>query len=78
MEEEVSSTFRCAEVLRGLGHDVPDTDRELLHMVSSAMFSGIFEIVVHDMDKTDARYRVRQLKEFFTGGWSRLMKFDFQ
>ena len=47
-------------------------------MVSSAMFSGIFEIVVHDMDKTDARYRVRQLKEFFTGGWSRLMKFDFQ
>ena len=78
VEEEVSSTFRCAEVLRGLGHDVPDTDRDLLHMVSSAMFSGIFEIVVHDMDKVDAKRRVHQLKEFFTGGWSRLMQYEFQ
>ena len=78
VEEEVSSTFRCAEVLRDLGHDVPNTDRDLLHMVSSAMFSGIFEIVVHDMDKVDAKRRVHQLKEFFTGGWSRLMNFEFQ
>ena len=78
VEEEVSSTFRCAEVLRSLGRDVPEMDRALCHMVSSALFSGIFEIVVHDMDKMDAKHRVQRLKAFFTGGWSRLMNFEFQ
>lgn len=78
VEEEISSTFRCVEVLRDLGHNVPDMDRDLCHMVSSALFSGIFEIVVHDMNKEDAKRRVAQLQDFFNGGWSRLMNFEFQ
>lgn len=63
--------------LREMGHEVPELDEELIHMVCSAMFSGIFEIVAHDMDKEDARRRVHQLKDFFTGGWRRIMNFDF-
>ena len=78
VEEEVSSTFRCAEILRSLGHDIPDMEHDLWHMVSSALFSGIFEIVVHDMDKEDAKRRVALLQDFFNGGWSRLMNFEFQ
>ena len=62
VEAEVDSSFRCAEVLRGLGHEVPEMDRELCHMVTSAMFSGIFEIVAHDMNKEDAKRRVAKLR----------------
>lgn len=78
VEEEVESSFRCAAVLREMGHDVPAMDRELCHMVSSAMFTGIFEIVAHDMNKEDAKRRVAQLQEFFTGGWCRLMNYEFK
>ena len=78
VEAEISSTFHCSEVLRSLGHTVPEMDRDLSHMISSALFSGVFEIVVHDMDKADAKRRVAQLQDFFNGGWSRLMNFEFQ
>ena len=76
--EEVASSFRCAEVLREMGYDVPEMDPELCHLLSSAMFSGIFEIVAHDMNKEDAKRRVAQLQEFFTGGWCRLMNYEFK
>lgn len=76
-EEEAASSLRCAQVLRETGHDVPNLDTTLVHMISSAMFSGIFEIVVHDMQKKAAKQRVHQFQRFFTGGWSRLMNFDF-
>lgn len=78
VEAEVDSSFRCADVLRELGHEVPEMDRELCHMVTSAMFSGIFEIVAHDMNKEDAKRRVAKLQEFFTGGWCRLLNYDIR
>lgn len=78
VEAELSSTLQCAEIMRNLGYNVPEMDRDLCHMVSSALFSGIFEIVVHDMDKADAKRRVTQLHDFFNGGWSRIMNFEFQ
>lgn len=78
VEEEISATFHCSDVLRSLGYKAPDLDRDLCHMVSSALFSGVFEIVVHDMDKDDAKHRVAQLQDFFNGGWSRLMNFEFR
>lgn len=41
------------------------------------MLSGIFEVVAHDMEKAEAKCRVRQLREFYTGGWERLMGVQF-
>lgn len=76
-EEEAASSLRLAQVLREMGNDIPELDTTLVHMISSAMFSGIFEIVVHDMQKEAAKQRVHQFMRFFTGGWSRLMNFDF-
>ena len=45
----------------------------LLHMLSNAYYSGLFEIVRHDMAKDDAMSYVRQLRRFFTQGWSDLL-----
>ena len=49
VEVEVESTLRYMEVLRHLGRDVPELSRSLCHIIASGMFSGLFEIVVHDM-----------------------------
>ena len=72
VELEVESTYRFIAVLESLGYCVPPVDRELCHMIASGLFSGIFEMVVHDMQEAQARQRVAQLREFYTGGWERL------
>ena len=46
-------------------------------MLASGMFSGIFEIVVHDMEKEAAKKKVERLKEFYTAGWERLFGMSF-
>lgn len=45
----------------------------LLHMLSNAYYSGLFEIVRHDMTKDDAMTYVSQLRRFFTRGWADLL-----
>ena len=46
-------------------------------MLASGMFSGIFEIVVHDMEETEAIKKVKKLKDFYTAGWENLMGIKF-
>lgn len=77
VEKETAATYRFMDTMRGMGIDVPNIDPELCHMLASGMFSGIFEIVVHDMKKTEAKKKVERLKEFYTAGWERLLKMNF-
>jgi len=70
---EVAYTRRFLEAT---GNDALESGRltpMLLHMLSSAYYSGLFEIVRHDMAKDDAMSYVRQLRRFFTQGWSDLL-----
>ena len=46
----------------------------LLHMLSSAYYSGLFEVVRHDMKKEEAIPYVRQLRRFFVQGWADLLQ----
>ena len=73
VEVEVESTLRYMEVLRHLGRDVPELSRSLCHIIASGMMSGIFEIVVHDMPREQAQRDVEQFRQFYTGGWLKLM-----
>lgn len=77
VEKEVDATYRYIEAVRSTGHEMPEIDHELCHMISSGMFSGMFEMVVHDMEKEAAVKRIRQLREFHTGGWARIMGVHF-
>ena len=54
VEVEVEYTFRYMDVLRRLGRDIPMLDRSLCHIIASGMFNGIFEVVVHDMPRSQA------------------------
>ena len=69
--------YQYIDTMRKAGADIPDIDEELCHMIASGMFSGIFEIVIHDMEKEDAKKRVATLKRFYTGGWEKVFGIKF-
>ena len=74
VEIEVEYTLRYMEVLRRLGRNIPVLDHPLCHIIASGMFSGIFEIVIHDMPREQALRDVDQLRDFYTAGWLKLME----
>lgn len=76
-EREAASTFQYMEVMREAGVPIPPIDEELVHLVSHGMFSGVFDIVLHNRDQKDAMKRIRQLGEFYSGGWERLFGIKF-
>ena len=73
VEVEVEYTLQYLEVLHRLGHECPQLDAKLCHIIASGMFNGIFEIVVHDMPKEQAMHYVDQLRDFYTAGWLKLI-----
>ena len=73
VEVEVESTMQYMEVLHRLGQNVPEIDPQLCHILASGMFSGIFEVVIHDMSYQQAVRYVSQLRDFYTAGWLKLM-----
>lgn len=75
VEVEVESTYRFIEVQRKLGYEVPEIDKKLCHILASGMFGGMFEIVRHSMPKEEAVVYVKQLRDFYTAGWEKIMGF---
>ena len=71
MEEE--STVALIGTLKDAGRDVLEIRQELCHMLSNALFNGIFETVVHGFSYTQARDYVHGLERFFTAGWYELL-----
>ena len=73
VEVEVEYTLQYLEVLHRLGHESPQLDAQLCHIIASGMFNGIFEIVIHDMPRKQALQDVDHLRDFYTAGWLKLM-----
>lgn len=40
-----------------------------LHVVSSAFYSGLFEVVIHDMQRDEAETYINELRRFYNSGW---------
>ena len=71
--KEVESTEVFME---STGNDALSTGRvtpELMHIISSAYFTAVFEIVAHDMPRKAAESYVRSLTRFFTAGWKTVL-----
>lgn len=73
VEIEVEYTLKYMDVLRRSGREVPELKKSLCHIIASGMFSGLFEIVVHDMPRKQALQDVDHLRDFYTAGWLKLM-----
>lgn len=73
IEYETDSTERFMRVLRESGVPIKTVRRDINHMLASALFNGVFEVVAHDFPKEDALEYVEAVCEFFYAGWDRLM-----
>ena len=73
IEIETKNTMRFIRALNEAGIPINEVRADLSHMLSSAMFNGIFEIVIHDMPKEQAMRYVDQLRDFYTAGWLKLI-----
>lgn len=73
VEIETQATHRFLSVLRQLGSAAKEIDPKLEHILISGLFSAFFEIVIHDMPEDRAIEYVRELREFYTAGWQKIM-----
>ena len=51
VEIEVAETFEFIKILKKQGYDIPDMEKEVCHMIASGMFTGVLELIEHDMKK---------------------------
>ena len=74
VEIEVEYTLKYMDVLHRSGREVPELKKSLCHIIASGMFSGLFEIAVHDMPREQALRDITQFRSFYTAGWLKLME----
>lgn len=70
---ETANTVRFIKQLNDAGIKMNVVRADLSHMLSSAMFNGIFEVVAHDLPREEARGYIKQVQDFFNAGWDKLL-----
>lgn len=70
---ETANTVRFIDTLNRAGIKMNEVRADLSHMLSSAMFNGIFEVVAHDLPREEARGYIKQVQDFFNAGWDKLL-----
>ena len=76
VELDTETTYRYIEAV---GNDAVEAGRltpEIMHMINTACFTGIFEIVRHDMSREAAKHYVDRLCRFYLAGWSTIFCTD--
>lgn len=73
VEIELEATHEYYKVLEMLGRSVPKIDERLEHILVTGLFNAFFEIVIHDMPPEDAKLYLRELCDFYTAGWAKIM-----
>lgn len=76
IEVETDNTVRFIEALRATGVQIRDIRADLNHMLASALFYGMFEVVAHEFPKEDAFVYIKQIQEFFNAGWDKLLSLN--
>ena len=73
IDVETKNTVRFIKQLNDAGIKMNVVRADLSHMLSSAMFNGIFEVVAHDLPREEARGYIKQVQGFFSAGWDKLL-----
>ncbi|WP_319559357.1 TetR/AcrR family transcriptional regulator [Marispirochaeta sp.] len=71
IEEEATRDFIA--ILKDRGKRVLPVDNQLIHILASSLFYGLFEIITHDTEQTKAMKYIDSLQEFYRAGWDRLL-----
>lgn len=65
--------------LKNYGEDIliknvrDNTTTKLIHVITHAFYSGLFEPVLHDMTREEAHFYVKKLCSFFIGGVQKII-----
>lgn len=71
---EIDSTHEFEKHMEELGYPMgTQIEPTLAHSITSGMFAGMFELVIHNVPEEKAVRCVRQLHTFYTAGWRALM-----
>ena len=73
IEIESEAGRRLIDQMKEENIPVRDLDDELIHILSSALFNGIFETVRHDMSREKAFAHTNALREFYYAGWFKVL-----
>jgi AcrR family transcriptional regulator len=66
---EQKETLAFLEAAREKGFPVKDIKPEELHLLLSAYYAAVFEIVIHDFSREDAEHYLQTLQTFYNPGW---------
>lgn len=78
IEIEVNASQVLIEAMEAAGMKVQPIDDELIHIVSSALFNGMFETVRHDMPREKAVQHMCSLRDFYSAGWFKILGIPYQ
>lgn len=78
IEIEVNASQVLIEAMEAAGMKVQPIDDELIHIVSSALFNGMFETVRHDMPQEKAVQHMCSLRDFYSAGWFKILGIPYQ
>lgn len=69
VEIDMESTKKFLQIVGSKAYNQGRITDGFLHVVSSAFYSGFFEIVKHDMPKDEAMSYIKELRIFYNSGW---------
>ena len=74
-EREIESTHQFIENLKEIGFSdrAESISPEMEHIITSGMFAGLFEMIIHDIPLEKARQCVQEMHDFYTAGWAYIM-----
>jgi AcrR family transcriptional regulator len=73
VEIECNASRSLIDRMTAAGYKLKPIDDELIHIVASALFNGMFETVRHDMPRKEAFAHMDSLREFYSAGWFKIL-----
>ncbi len=73
IEVETNSGMALVHLMQAERNACGDVDDQLIHIISSTYFKGVFEIVAHVADERSAICHISALRDFYTAGWYKIL-----
>lgn len=74
IEIEADSSRRLIDQMNERNSKKLNISDNLIHIVVTTFFNGVFEIVAHDIPKEEAKICLKQLRDFYSAGWFEMLK----
>lgn len=70
---EVIASQKLIQLMTEAGMEIYPIDDELIHIVASALFNGMFETIRHNMPREKAFQYMVSLRDFYSAGWGKIL-----